>query len=659
MSECSEWLKELTFEKDRILNDDLQGIKRKAEQPRIETYNEIVENENELEREFFKECRDFLTSEELKHERGEFRLARLLIAASFYTEDRPMPETMQDEFLDVELDAVVNFEKYSQFDNADEEEIEYQINNMEGEIYELVQEYMVSQNTDLMDLYNNPQVQDDITDRLADRYHDRFENIEHGVFSFIQSHGLPDTVESIEEAVKEVSDASAEREKVRNMLEEELQNLETSLEQGFRQQRKDIERELTHVERQIASETIDGDAIRRELQAIDTIDESVIDELNTSINRTRELEESMEEKIAELESIKEEAANEEDESVGEKTAAVVEEELARLQEQRSELQTEIEGLQLEREQIEEARTRLDEKQESLEERVEDVESSVETEAGIEGTDVVTSTTARLFEMDYIGRFDTTMYEIDSIRMPDKDFTVPTDYWDGRSDPRSERARMSRLLDENDGGSVETSPINRTSRYEITDSKYLGLSETTEMVIEATVFSHLEGHAINGFDAAPANLEDLLSFVNAAVKEASETEVPYLLGIASPTGWTDRVIESVKNDEISRTRYSRHVSVCLIDLRSGELYYDDSDPIVADNIGIFERSVYAESVDQCVQDIRSEYVADLGRETVFAEEIVDEFDYDEHEVKQAFDRLESKGDGAQFYVDDEGLAIDVS
>jgi hypothetical protein len=295
----------------------------------------------------------------------------------------------------------------------------------------------------------------------------------------------------------------------------------------------------------------------------------------------------------------------------------------------------------------------------LEERVEDVETSVDKEGGIEGADVVTASTARLFEMDYIGRFDTTMYQIDSLRLPDDNFVLPEDYWDGRSERRNEGSRMSKLLDDNDGGSKESNPINPTARYEITESKYLGLSETTEMVIEATVFSHLKAHAVNGFDAAPANLDDLLGFVNSAVKEASEEDVPYLLGIASPTGWTDRVADLVENDDISRARYSRHVSVCLIDLRSGELFYDDSDSIVVDNINLFERAVQAESVDECVSKVRSEYVSDLGRETVFADEIVDETEYDQHIVKQSFDRLESHGDGEQFYVDEQGLALDIS
>ena len=88
-------------------------------------------------------------------------------------------------------------------------------------------------------------------------------------------------------------------------------------------------------------------------------------------------------------------------------------------------------------------------------------------------------------------------------------------------------------------------------------------------------------------------------------------------------------------------------------------YDSSDPVITENIGLFERAVQAENVEECVSMIRSEYAADLGRETVMLEEIVEETEYESHVIKQAFDRLESNGDGEQFYVDERGLAMDFS
>ncbi|RJX44430.1 hypothetical protein DM826_02090 [Halonotius aquaticus] len=657
MTDCQEKFDELTYTANRVLDRDLAGLTRMPDRSRIEKYNEIKADEEELRWDFGKECPDFLSKDARQRAAGELTLARLLLAASFYKESE-VPTAMQGDFIEKELEAVVEFDRFKQFDALDEDQIEEKVRRMEGEVYELVQEYTSTQIANMDKLIENPEVQQEVIERLVERYDDRRERIRQGFFVYVETHGLEHLVESIEDAIEAVSDSTDEREKIQDALREELTDLEDSLERGFERQRTQIQTEISRVERQVASETVDAADIRAEIQNIDTIDEDALAELNDAISRTQELETQLDTKITELETAKEEAVKSGSEEVGEQAAQVVEAELERLTEQRSELKNEIDRLQVEREEIESARDRLDERQQSLEERVEEVETSVDDTGGLEGKDVVTASTARLFEMDYMGRFDTGMFEVQSIRMPNDTFEVPHDYWDGRSERRNEASRMTNLLQEHDKELSGTHPTNPTARYTITESKYMGLSESTEMIIEATVASHLEAHAINGFDATPADLDDLLGFVNDAVREASNQETPYLLGIASPTGWTDRVQNLVKEDELARTRFSRHVSVCLVDLRNGELIYDPADPVVAENISLFERAVQTEAVDDCYAYLKSEYVSDLGRETVMLQEITNETDYDRHVVKRSFDRVESNGDGEQFYIDEDGLAIDI-
>ena len=657
MSDCKNWLKDLTHTSEIVLDEDLAALQRMPDRLRIEKYNEIKSDEEELLWEFKRECPDFLTDAERDRLRGELRLARLLLAASFYV-DGDVPAAMGGDFINAELQAVADFDRYKQFDVLDESQIEERIRRMEGEVYELVTEYTSTQIANMDDLIDNPDVQQDVIERLVERYDDRRERVRQGFFIYVETHGMEYMVESIEEAIEAVADSTDERERVREVLQDELTSLESSLEAGFEQQRQQMETELTRVEQRLASETVDTDEIRTVLDSIDTVDDETLSDLTTAISRTQELESDLERKINDLEEARKQALNAEREQAGQETAEIVEAELERLTDQRGELKNEVDRLQAEREEIEHARNRLSERQQTLEERVEEVETSVDTGSGIEGTNAVTSSTARLFEMDYIGRFDTTMYDIETIRLPDGTFDVPDGYWDGRSQRRSDASRMTNLLQEHDNDSIQNHPTNPTARYELTESKYLGLSSRTAMIIEATVNSHLEAHAINGFDSVPADLDDLLGYVNDAVREASDEDVPYLLGIASPTGWTDRVKEHVIEDELSRTRFSRHVSVCLVDLRSGDLIYDSSDPVVSGNIGLFKRAVQTETVDDCVSMIRAEYVADLSRETVMLEEIVDETDYGRHVVKRAFDRIESDGEGEQFYVDKRGLAIDI-
>lgn len=636
---------------------DLAALQRMPERSRIEKYNEIKADEEELRWEFGKECPNYLTSDSKERIAGELTLSRLLLAASFY-KDGEVPAAMGDDFIEAELEAVVEFDRFKQFDALDEAQIEERVRRMEGEVYELVQEYTSTQIANMDELIDNAEVQQGVIERLVDRYDDRRERIRQGFFVYVETHGLEHMVESIEDAVGAVSESTAEREQIQQLLEEEFADLEATLESEFENQKLNVETKLSRVEREIASEAVDTATVQRQLQQIETVDDDAIARLDTALSRTRELKSRLDQKIEQLTAAREDAMSSDMEEAGQDAADVVDAELDRLRDQRSELEKEINRLESEREEIKSARERLDQRQQSLTQRAKEVESTGE-EGGIDGSDVVTASTARLFEMDYLGRFETNMFEVPSITLPDEVFEVPDGYWEGRSERRSEATRMTNLLQEYDSGPSETHPTNPTARYTITESKYLGLSERAKMIIEATVVSHLEPHAINGFDSEPANLEDLLSFVNSAVDEASDEEIPYLLGIASPTGWTEQVQDLVVDDDIARTRFSRHVSVCLVDLKSGSLMYDSSDPVITENIGLFERAVQAENVEECVSMIRSEYAADLGRETVMLEEIVEETEYESHVIKQAFDRLESNGDGEQFYVDERGLAMDFS
>jgi len=102
---------------------------------------------------------------------------------------------------------------------------------------------------------------------------------------------------------------------------------------------------------------------------------------------------------------------------------------------------------------------LPERQQSLEEPVGEIETSVgdgEGGAGIDGTDGVTATTARLFEMDYLGRIDTTTYDLDELALSDGRIEITDGYWDGRS----ERRTGPRGLSTSSG--LSTSPSTRPS-----------------------------------------------------------------------------------------------------------------------------------------------------------------------------------------------------
>ena len=443
---------------------DLAALQRMPERSRIEKYNEIKADEEELRWEFGKECPNYLTSDSKERIAGELTLSRLLLAASFY-KDGEVPAAMGDDFIEAELEAVVEFDRFKQFDALDEAQIEERVRRMEGEVYELVQEYTSTQIANMDELIDNAEVQQGVIERLVDRYDDRRERIRQGFFVYVETHGLEHMVESIEDAVGAVSESTAEREQIQQLLEEEFADLEATLESGFEKQKLNVETKLSRVEREIASEAVDTATVQRQLQQIETVDDDAIARLDTALSRTRELKSRLDQKIEQLTAAREDAMSSDMEEAGQDAADVVDAELDRLRDQRSELEQEINRLESERGEIKSARERLDQRQQSLTQRAKEVESTGE-EGGIDGSDVVTASTARLFEMDYLGRFETNMFEVPSITLPNEVFEIPDGYWEGRSERRSEATRMTNLLQEYDSGPSETHPTNPTARYTI-------------------------------------------------------------------------------------------------------------------------------------------------------------------------------------------------
>jgi hypothetical protein len=667
MSNCADRFRELTRPVDIALDDDLAALRRRSERSRIEQYNELKANEETFVRgSFRRDCPEFLTSTERGRIRGNFRLARLLVAASFHSEGGDVPAAMADDFVERELEAVVEFDRYRQFDALSKSQIEERIRRMDGEVYELVEEYISTQLTNLDELLEHPKVQQDLMERLVDRYDDRRERIRQGVSVYIEAYGLEHMVESIEEAVEAVNDASAQREQVSKELREEVEAAIREREGETLLTRQALESELQGL-RQELSGGGEADQLRSELgQLQERIEEltaqqdSAETEMAARIERTAELEERLESKIEDLETARERAVADATEEAGQKAAALVENELDQLREQRDQLRTELDRLEREREEIAAARNSLDEKQSELDEQVSQVQQSLESdvmdeEGGIDGSNVVTASMAKVLEMDYLGRFDTSMWETDSIYMGHTSFGVPDSYWEERSERRTNRGYLLDILDDGDPNSY---PLNSAARYEITMPGTLGFGSTTEMVIEARVLSNLHAYADNGFDAQPADLDTLLAVVNDVVDEAEEGEYTYLVGLASPTGWSERVRNQIQNDDLSRARYSRHVSICLVNLQDGSLVYDESDEIVRENADLFAPPVDSERFQACLDTIREEYVQDIGTESVLLQDVVDQNGYPAQVVKRAFNRLEQEGIGEQLYLDDLGLSLTV-
>lgn len=659
MSECADRLQELTQQVDVVLDEDLSALERMSARARTERYNQLKTNEEEFVWDFSEECPDFLTESERARVRGRFRLARLLVAASFYRGDGEVPGAMADDFIEPELEAVVEFDRYRQFEALSESQIERKIRRMDGEVYDLVEEYTSTQLANIEQMTEHPEIQQDLMERLLDRYEERREKIRRGFFTYVEAHGLEHMVEAIEDAVEAVNTASAERKEVRDELQTESESRGHKPSADYLTSKRRIEAEMRRIERNAAGGSSNHkklqssiDELNEQLKTLTGNQDSAASDIDAQIDRTTELDERLEVQIENLEETKEQAATEATKEASEKATKLVEDELEQLQEEREQIRTEIDRLKREREQVQAARESLSDKQETLETQISQVAESVQTdEDGIKGSNAVTTKMAKILEMDYLGRFDISMHETETVRMSDEQFEVPDGYWNKRSERRNNRAYLVSILEDE---YPDQYPLNATARYEITSSGTFGFGNTTEMVIEASVVSNLDAYVTNGFDAQPTNLDTLLAIINQAVEEAEERGYTYLLGIASPTGWSQQVHEQVENE--AKTRYSRHVSICLINLQDGSLIYDESDPVASENATLFAPPVRDEQVQDCVETVQKEYVSDIGRESVLLRDVVEKHEYDSQVVKRAFNILEEDGTGEQLYLDELGISL---
>lgn len=658
---CTDWLEELRAPLQIVLEEDLASLSRMNDRRLIQKYNEIKKNEEEFQWEFRQECPDTLRDDEPEILRSRFRLARLLIVASFAqdgaeVDTEQIPEGLREEFDNKAIEAVVDFEQYKQFDNLTEEQINTRIRRMDGEVYELVKNYTNTQLANLDDLLEVPNVQGDVMDQLSNRYDNRLEKIRQGFYTYVEHHGMDHMVSEVEDAVRAVADARETEIEIQENVTEQIQSLEDAVQSGFQRQARQRRQQLHEIETELASSNPDITTLKREIQSINTgpseAQQDAIEELQSTIDETETLRSKLEEEIQSLRDAKQETTTADTEELTSEVASIVDGQLSTLEDQQSAVTTEIEQLRQERQRLEASSEDLESRQTELAQRVEEIESSVGTESGgIDAESVVTSTIARLLEMDYLGRFEASVHSTPSIRLSDETRSIPDGYWDGRSERRNELPRLQQFLDEDQR--AEQFPVNTSARFTIESPGFLGVGESPEMIIEAAVCSDLEAHVTNGFDASPATLDTLLEYVNHSVYEAEQTDVEVLLGIASPTGWSDSVRQQISQDGISRTKYSRRLSIVLIDLQTGELVYDSSDPVASENARLFELPIDQEQQSKCEAAIMDRFGrTEFGSEGVLLETLVSEGEFAPHVVKRTFNTLANQKGYKQKYVDDE-------
>lgn len=650
----------------KVLDKDLIDLRTDPASTRQNKYDQIQEDKTEFENDFSKKYSGAMQDINQTKFIGEFDTALLYLHVAS-VEDPSADPLDPSGFTNDEVKALREFDDYRAFDVSDKEDLNQKIKQKDDDIYEFVVKEITQQKEQRGDIFESQhnEIRTSIMDYLGDRYAEREALGREGVGLYIEKHGLPDVIKSIEEAVTATVDAAETRESVQEQVEEIMEDFTGRIMAGLHGQEQSVLAEISALQHELETGGEDISHIENELSnvrnEIDELNSSRRDEISELTDVLENLEskrDELDEKIDELNRKQREATQQAaeiaEETTADKSSQLLEQALEDLQEERASLQAEVDRLEREREKTDSGRQRLEEEYGNLSDRLESLETSVRPDETSESVDAIRAEDARLFELDYIGRIKSSLKNADSISLPNgESFEVTKGYWNNTShiSTGDRRDEMEQLLDGSE--EIVKYPLGRYVRATLTESNYL--ASNNKLIIEAAVLAHLEAYARNEFDTAAAGLSDLLDIVNATMNRADKASVPHIIAVASPTGWTDDVIEMVEKANLSRARFGDNVSIYLIDLEHDTIHYDRADDVLVANESIVTRENKDERVGKCKRKLRSEYIDDTT-DAIIMKNVVEQEEYGATVVKEAFESIAQTGNYGLLNTE-YGLALD--
>ena len=257
--------------------------------------------------------------------------------------------------------------------------------------------------------------------------------------------------------------------------------------------------------------------------------------------------------------------------------------------------------------------------------------------------LVTGEDAKLYELKYIARFDTKMHEF-PIRiynpLEDKNYRINS-WGDGH-------LRMS-------AGSDAAGPDNSRSVYAVEARKYRVFGEKVKkVVVEAVSFSHLDEHKEYGFDTRRVGLSEFLAILGGCISDAELGQYLHVIGVASPTGWDERVVSEIQSKEFAHNYVSRFVSVCLVDSVTGEVFYNPADEQIAAFVEFFKPEFDRERVERVRQFVLDAFKV---KDYVLFEDAVSESGEARDIAHRAFAGLVDAGECRMRWIEDVGVVVE--
>ncbi|WP_321416510.1 hypothetical protein [uncultured Methanomethylovorans sp.] len=555
-------------------------------------------------------------------------------------------------FNNTELGLFEIIDEFRFFDDYSIEEIRNRIRRKEGEIYAIVKEYSEKIETNRDNIFENSQIKPGIALGIKIILNERAGKIQEGIIEYIRLYGAVQATNEIESAVSKVFESQLKRNQISIEVQGKINKLEQELE-GVKEvaaQKSELEDKLMALERQVVQKDFEQQSLRNQFDLLNNEKSKVENSylsfatlLEKQMKEVGDLKKQLEGKEAEIKAIKinlkQDLENE--------NQRMVQEELEKIVKMKADLQLQVSEIEAEKQSLTIQKEEIREKFNSIKEAI---------EGGKTAKRFVTKDLAKLYEMDYIGRFDIKMNElpmsfIDPI--DDKRYTVKS--WGDNHLRMDERDKIyNQFKDKMQLSEIEAQlPLNVRSRYWINERGFIFGKNGPKATIEAMVLNHWKEYAINGFDIKPVTLSELNAVLVGMINKAEKEECFHVISIASPTGWDERIRTYISSEDFARNYVSRFISLCLVDIESGETIYNEADKRIKDFVYLFEPIFDQEKVQKCIEFIKTktEYADHVVLYT-----IMEETGFNVNIVKNTFYDLEKEGYGKVMYVDEVGLVL---
>ncbi|KAF5416495.1 MAG: hypothetical protein C5S48_02655 [Candidatus Methanogaster sp.] len=612
---------------ERVLRNDLERLKRTPEIKRIELYNEIAGN---LER-FETECIT-MPADIYNDASSRFALARLLLATSSWVnrEDNPMTSG----FGENELKLARDFERYHIFDILTIDEAVEKIARKKEGLYELITDYYELGYANLDTLLDDPTILKDLKIAFKNRYMKVQHKIEKITFGCIERYGLSWLKSGI---LVKVEESEAMREHVIAEGEQRMRELESRLIEfeSIDDENLTLTNRISQLEGELLKESVEKEGAERTLESLTAerdrllqrfaaMDRVWADQLDAIEARRREIE--AQEKELQVRMERERAED----------RRLLANEIMELDDLKRGLAEKENALNSEK------KTTLLKKRE-IEDRLREIGEVI---AG-KPLRLVTGEDAKLYELNYIARFDTKMHEFPiRIYNPIEDKNYKINSWgDGHF-------RMSAGSSSVSG---DAGPLNPRSVYAVEARKYRVFGEKVKkVVVEAVSFSHLDEYKEYGFDTRRVGLSEFLTILGGLIPDAETGQYLHVIGVASPTGWDERVVSEIRSKEFAHNYVSRFVSVCLVDSITGEVFYNSADERIALFAPFFKPEFDREQVERVRRFVLDAFSV---KDYVWLEDVVSETSEARDIVHRAFCELVDVGGCRMRWIEDVGAVVE--